>query len=85
MFHNISWPDFEIPKNCLIIFDIIHSLKFMNFDLTVVHCSDGVSRTGVFISLVQLINEIHKHPQTLNVFQTVLSLRKDRKFMVRLC
>ena len=82
VFHHLAWQEYGVKKNSFTLFDIIHSLKNMKCNLTLVHCSDGVGRTGVFIALYDLINEIHIEGKYLNVFQTVLDLRKDRKFMV---
>ena len=82
MFHHLSWQEYGVKKNSFTLFDIIHSLKNMKCNLTLVHCSDGVGRTGVFIALYDLITVIHIKGKYLNVFQTVLDLRKDRKFMV---
>ena len=83
MLHHLNWSDGTAPKNTLTLFDMVHSLKKMDPDVTVVHGSNGVGRTGTFIALWQLINQIHKDEDFLNVFETVLNLRKDRKFMVR--
>ena len=58
-------------------------LKEMNPKCTLVHCNDGVGPTGTFIALSKLIDKIHSNAQKLNVFQTVLDLRKERKYMVR--
>ena len=83
MFHYLAWQEYGVKKNSLTLFDIIHSLKYMSSNCTLVHCNDGVGRTGVFIGLFHLIHEIHCQAKHLNVFQTVINLRKDRKFMVR--
>ena len=82
MFHHLAWQEYGVKKNSFTLFDIIHSLKNMKSNRTLVHGNDGVGRTGVFIALYDLINEIHSKGKYLNVFQTVLDLRKDRKFMV---
>ena len=83
MFHHLAWQEYGVKKNSFTLFDIIHSLKDMSSNCTLVHCNDGVGRTGVFIALFHLIHEIHCQAKHLNVFQTVINLRKDRKFMVR--
>ena len=83
MFHYLAWQEYGVKKNSLTLFDIIHSLKYMSSNRTLVHCNDGVGRTGVFIGLFHLIHEIHCQAKHLNVFQTVINLRNDRKFMVR--
>ena len=82
MFHHIGWPDFGVPRDPVTLFQIIHSLSEWNLKCTLVHCSAGVGRTGVFIALIKLIDAIHSDVHELNVFQTVLNLRKNRKFMV---
>ena len=71
-----SWVDEVTWFHC---FD----LKEMNPKCTLVHCNDGVGPTGTFIALSQLIDKIHSNALKLNVYQTVLDLRKERKYMVR--
>ena len=83
MLHHLNWPEGTAPKNTMILFEMVHGLKKIDSDRTLVHSSAGVGRTGTFIALWQLINQIHKDEDFLNVFETVLNLRKDRKFMVR--
>ena len=83
MLHHLNWPEGTAPKNTLTLFEMVHGLKKIDSDRTVVHGSTGVGRTGTFIALWHLINQIHEQEDFLNVFQTVLNLRKDRKFMVR--
>ena len=77
-----SWPDNGAPDDVWSLFQIIHSLKQMNPSCTLIHCNDGVGPTGTFIALAKLIDKIHCNAQKLNVFQTVLDLRKERKYMV---
>ena len=83
MFHHLQWPDGADPQDPLTLFEMIHSLRKMNPYCTVVHGCAGAGRTGTFIALLHLMNQIHSRAKHLNVFQTVLELRKDRKFMVR--
>ena len=82
MLHHLNWPEGTAPKNTMILFEMVHGLKKIDSDRALVHGSAGVGRTGTFIALWQLINQIHKNEDFLNVFETVLNLRKDRKFMV---
>ena len=82
MYQYLQWPDVGIPKDSLTVFELIHTVKKMNSSSAIVHCCAGVDRTGSFIALARLIDEIHWKPEELNVFDTVLNLRKDRKFMV---
>ena len=46
-----------------------------------VHCSAGVGRTGAFIAIDQLLQNIHNRDY-VDVFGTVYSLRKNRQVMV---
>ena len=82
MFHYTAWPDHGVPKDPSLLFEICHSLSQLNVNCTVVHCSAGVGRTGVFIALMKLLEVCQSNVCYLNVFQTVLDLRKNRKFMV---
>ena len=82
MFQHITWPDFGIPKELFSIFELIHVVSQINSNCMLVHCSAGVGRTGVFLALAKLIETFHSDAHYLNIFQTVLELRKSRKFMV---
>ena len=82
MFQHITWPDFGIPKDLFSIFELIHVVSQINSNCILVHCSAGVGRTGVFFALAKLIETFHSGAHCLNIFQTVLELRKSRKFMV---
>ena len=84
MWHYLAWPDIGTPTDPWTLVEIIHSLKEMEPNCTIVHCSNGAGRTGIFIALKQLIDKILSKAETLNIFQTVLDLRKDRKFMVKI-
>ena len=82
MYQYLQWPDDDIPKDSLTVFELIHTVKKMNSSCALVHCCAGIDRTGSFIALSRLIDEIHSKPENLNIFDTVLNLKKDRKFMV---
>ncbi|XP_076806581.1 receptor-type tyrosine-protein phosphatase beta-like [Clavelina lepadiformis] len=47
----------------------------------VVHCSNGSGRTGTFISLDRLLQEMQEK-SSVNIFETVQQLRQDRMVMV---
>ena len=81
MWHYLVWPDFGLPKDSPVLYTVVNSLK--KFQRTVVHCSAGVGRTGTFIALSNLINLVEANTKYLNLFQTVLDLRKNRPHMVR--
>ena len=80
MLQYLAWPDMEIPTDSLTLYKIINSLE--KSQRTLVHCSAGVGRTGTFIALSDLTNLVNSKVQDMNLFQTILDLRKDREFMV---
>ena len=47
-----------------------------------VHCSAGTGRTGTFIAIDRLILQ-SKQQEILNVFETVLSIRRERYLSVQ--
>jgi len=80
MWHYLVWPDFGLPKDSPTLYTVVNYLK--KSQRTVVHCSAGVGRTGTFIALSNLINLVEANVEYLNLFQTVLDLRKNRPYMV---
>ena len=80
MWHYLVWPDFGLPKDSPVLYKVVNYLK--KSQRTVVHCSAGVGRTGTFIALSNLINLVEANAEYLNLFQTVLDLRKYRPYMV---
>ena len=51
-------------------------------DLLLVHCSAGVGRTGTFITLDYMLERL-KTENTINIYEFVSSLRKQRVLMVQ--
>ena len=47
------------------------------------HCSAGVGRTGTFIAIDSLIGQIDAGAEQINVFETVLLLRRQRSLLVQ--
>jgi len=82
MLHYLNWPDFKVPADAKDLFDVVESLKLLNPARIIVHCSAGVGRTGTFIALTRLVDQVDGQVQFMDVFDTVLGLRRDRKFMV---
>ena len=82
MFHYIAWPDFGVPKDPFLLFEMIHMLSKLNVNCTLVHCSAGVGRTGVFITLSCVLERM-QYEGVVDVFQTVRTLRTQRPAMVQ--
>ena len=51
--------------------------------VTVVHCSDSIGRSGVFIGLMKLTTEIDASPDDIDICQTVFDMWACRIKMVR--
>ena len=102
-----GWPDFGAPETTGGIINIVRDVREIiqndknrqeHFTI-LTHCSAGVGRTGTFIALYKLMEEIDdkmelqmqqkeskKRQNTenvLNIFQTVLTLRNKRVEMVQ--
>lgn len=87
-YHYTAWEDNSTSKS---------NLPFVNFIITIrndieksknmispllVHCSAGTGRTGTFIAIDRLILQ-SKIFEKLNVFETVLSIRRERYLSVQ--
>lgn len=86
-FQFIDWPEQGVPKSGEGFIDFIgqvHKTKeqFGQDGPICVHCSAGVGRTGVFISL-SIVLERMQYEGVLDVFQTVRILRSQRPAMVQ--
>lgn len=75
-----SWPDVGVPKDPsnLVIF-MMQCRSFMNCNSgpTVVHCSTGTGRTGMFIALDLCMRE-YDDSRSIDVLQAVTQIRKER-------
>jgi len=85
-FQFTSWPDNQTPQNGSGIIDFIGQIQkwqLQTGDRTViVHCSTGIGRSGVYISLCNLIERL-KTEGIVDVFRTVRQLKKQRPGMVQ--
>lgn len=86
-FQFVDWPEQGVPKSGEGFIDFIgqvHKTKeqFGQDGPITVHCSAGVGRTGVFISL-SIVLERMQYEGVLDVFQTVRILRAQRPAMVQ--
>ncbi|CAH1716486.1 unnamed protein product [Chironomus riparius] len=87
-FQFLDWPEQGVPKSGEGFIDFIgqvHKTKeqfgLENSPITI-HCSAGVGRTGVFITL-SIVLERMQYEGVLDVFQTVRILRSQRIHMVQ--
>ncbi|XP_045027038.1 uncharacterized protein LOC116918958 isoform X2 [Daphnia magna] len=86
-FHFTAWPDFEIPEQPEQLIRFIEIVRREARQLNspspiVVHCSAGVGRTGTFIALDYLIQQV-LITDVVDVPRTVRHLRRFRTSMVQ--
>ena len=84
--HYTAWPDHGVPDNVMSIISFIRQVRKL-FPVTLdqpllVHCSAGVGRTGTFITLDMMMQQM-KAEATLSVYQCVRDLRIQRMQMVQ--
>ncbi|XP_048213201.1 receptor-type tyrosine-protein phosphatase V-like [Perognathus longimembris pacificus] len=82
-----TWPDHstpEAPSSLLAFVQLVRELARAApaRGPILVHCSAGVGRTGTFIALLRLLRQLEDE-QTVDVFNTVYTLRLHRPFMIQ--
>ncbi|XP_050191761.1 receptor-type tyrosine-protein phosphatase eta isoform X4 [Myiozetetes cayanensis] len=86
-FHFTSWPDHGVPETTDLLIDFRHLVHQYNSQNpidspTLVHCSAGVGRTGTFIAIDRLIQQMEME-NTVDVYGVVYDLRMHRPLMVQ--
>ncbi|ETE67868.1 Receptor-type tyrosine-protein phosphatase eta, partial [Ophiophagus hannah] len=84
-FHFTAWPDHGVPETTDLLISFRHLVhEFMKqkppSSPTLVHCSAGVGRTGTFIAIDRLIQQMEME-NTVDVYGTVYDLRMHRSLM----
>ena len=85
-FHYTAWPDHGVPDNVMSVIRFIRHVRKL-FPVSqdqplLVHCSAGVGRTGTFITLDMMMQQMRAE-DTLSVCQCVSNLRTQRMKMVQ--
>ncbi|NXH95422.1 PTPRJ phosphatase, partial [Pachycephala philippinensis] len=86
-FHFTSWPDHGVPETTDLLINFRHLVHEYNSQNpmdspTLVHCSAGVGRTGTFIAIDRLIQQVEME-NTVDVYGVVYDLRMHRPLMVQ--
>ncbi|KFD67772.1 LOW QUALITY PROTEIN: hypothetical protein M514_07512 [Trichuris suis] len=85
-FHFTAWPDFGVPDQPKVLIDFVRlfraQINAIVHKPVVVHCSAGVGRSGTFIALDQLLQNV-RSADVIDVFGTVYQMRKERVWMVQ--
>ncbi|XP_058716089.1 receptor-type tyrosine-protein phosphatase eta isoform X3 [Poecile atricapillus] len=86
-FHFTSWPDHGVPETTDLLINFRHLVHEYNSQNpmdspTLVHCSAGVGRTGTFVAIDRLIQQMEME-NTVDVYGVVYDLRMHRPLMVQ--
>ncbi|KAL8179225.1 UNVERIFIED_CONTAM: hypothetical protein K2H54_061970, partial [Gekko kuhli] len=85
--HYTAWPDHGVPESTTSIIAFIdlvraHVQNAKDSGPTLIHCSAGVGRSGTFIAIDRLLQQL-KHEKMVDVFNTMYSLRMSRHVMIQ--
>ncbi|XP_050182956.1 receptor-type tyrosine-protein phosphatase V-like isoform X2 [Myiozetetes cayanensis] len=85
--HYTAWPDHGIPESTTSIMtfrELVreHIQSAKDAGPTLVHCSAGVGRTGTFIALDRLLQQM-KQEKVVDIFGVVYALRMNRYLMIQ--
>ncbi|XP_041851938.1 receptor-type tyrosine-protein phosphatase beta-like isoform X2 [Melanotaenia boesemani] len=86
-FHYTVWPDHGVPETTQSLIQFVRTVRdYVNrtpgSGPTVVHCSAGVGRTGTFIVLDRVLQQLDSR-DTLDIYGAVFDLRLHRSHMVQ--
>ncbi|XP_070763030.1 receptor-type tyrosine-protein phosphatase beta-like [Enoplosus armatus] len=86
-FHYTVWPDHGVPETTQSLIQFVRTVRdYVNRSPgsgpTVVHCSAGVGRTGTFIVLDRVLQQLDTK-DTLDIYGSVFDLRLHRSHMVQ--
>uniref|UniRef100_A0AAY4BMX1 protein-tyrosine-phosphatase n=1 Tax=Denticeps clupeoides TaxID=299321 RepID=A0AAY4BMX1_9TELE len=86
-FHYTIWPDHGVPETTQSLIQFVRTVRDYvdrapNSGPTVVHCSAGVGRTGTFIVLDRVLQQLDSRG-TVDIYGCVFDLRQQRSHMVQ--
>lgn len=84
-YHFTSWPDHSVPRDTSAFLMFHHKLRSalaVDPGPIVVHCSAGVGRTGAFIAIDSLMEQMEAE-KIVDVFGFTARMRKQRNYMVQ--
>lgn len=84
-FHYVSWPDMgcpQTPDQLIQFVKVVRAAIPKESSHTLIHCSAGVGRTGTFIALSNLMDEMECEG-SVDVFHCVYRMRHHRTNMVQ--
>lgn len=86
-FHYTVWPDHGVPETAQSLIQFVRTVRDYinrspNSGSTVIHCSAGVGRTGTFIALDRILQQL-EIKDSVDIYGTVYDLRLHRVHMVQ--
>ena len=84
-FHFTTWPDFGVPEPPQTLVRFVRAFRervSAEQRPICVHCSAGVGRSGTFIALDRLLQQIN-YLDVVDIFGIVYEMRKERVWMVQ--
>ncbi|MCJ8734524.1 hypothetical protein PDJAM_G00236670 [Pangasius djambal] len=86
-FHYTVWPDHGVPDSTQSLVQFVRTVRdYINRTLgsgpSVIHCSAGVGRTGTFIVLDRVLQQLNTK-DTVDIYGAVFDLRLHRSHMVQ--
>uniref|UniRef100_A0A8D0G8G8 protein-tyrosine-phosphatase n=1 Tax=Sphenodon punctatus TaxID=8508 RepID=A0A8D0G8G8_SPHPU len=86
-FHYTVWPDHGVPETTQSLIQFVRTVRdYINrtprAGPTIVHCSAGVGRTGTFIALDRILQQLDSK-DTVDIYAAVHDLRLHRVHMVQ--
>ncbi|XP_076047900.1 tyrosine-protein phosphatase non-receptor type 11-like isoform X2 [Oratosquilla oratoria] len=89
-YHFTAWPDHGVPGDPGCVLNFLHDVNRRQEDIggagpIVVHCSAGIGRTGTFIVIDMILDQIHRQGLDceIDIQRTIQMVRSQRSGMVQ--